>query len=418
MSNTQLVCNACHYVITSADERTIHYRSEWHRYNVKRRVANLQPIDESLFNQQIQLLKDKKQAEVDKKIKSKCTLCNKTFNTDKQYNEHLNNKRHIKLEKEYIINKEIDKMNDHNNDNNDDAELTNTNDVFKTTVVDNHNNNDKSIIINDNNTHNNTTTTDDDTMSDNDDDELDMSEAIPCYDGICMFCNEQFDDIDTTLSHMLKQHGFFIPFKEYLVNLTNSNNSNEPGLLAYLGAKIGSGHTCIWCNSRFSNINAVQQHMISKSHCKIRIEDSEDEDEISPYYDFNKHIDKSQNMIIDGVEFIGGGGISHINEYDEIVLKDGSILGNRTLHRLYNKTYKNNNNQVALIPSAQQQLVRQIKQNMQLQVSNNNVPLAHRHHTPHADTVPHKHMQRQLRNKLYTQLKNNNQKHFRAQMMV
>jgi pre-60S factor REI1 len=37
---------------------------------------------------------------------------------------------------------------------------------------------------------------------------------------------------------MLKQHGFFIPFVENLVDLE--------GLLTYLGEKIGIGHVCLW----------------------------------------------------------------------------------------------------------------------------------------------------------------------------
>jgi len=38
---------------------------------------------------------------------------------------------------------------------------------------------------------------------------------------------------------MLKVHGFFIPFVEYLTDLE--------GFLNYLGAKVGVGHVCLWC---------------------------------------------------------------------------------------------------------------------------------------------------------------------------
>ncbi len=56
--------------------------------------------------------------------------------------------------------------------------------------------------------------------------------------------------------HMGDKHSFFLPDLEYLIDLE--------GLLKYLGAKIGQGHLCIWCNERknaFQSLDAVRKHM-------------------------------------------------------------------------------------------------------------------------------------------------------------
>ena len=55
---------------------------------------------------------------------------------------------------------------------------------------------------------------------------------------------------------MSEKHSFFLPDLEYLIDLE--------GLLKYLGAKIGQGHLCIWCDEKktaFQSLDAVRKHM-------------------------------------------------------------------------------------------------------------------------------------------------------------
>lgn len=43
-------CSNCMISMTADDEATkVHYKSEWHRYNIKRRLLNLQPVDEETY---------------------------------------------------------------------------------------------------------------------------------------------------------------------------------------------------------------------------------------------------------------------------------------------------------------------------------------------------------------------------------
>lgn len=432
--SSTLLCNACQYTITTADDRTAHYRTEWHRYNIKRRVAGLQPINQSLFQQQIQLLNNKKLIESQNKVTSKCVLCNKLFHSDTAYVAHLSNKKHIKYEKQYIVQQESQKL-DQQQNNDSTGDSYNTIDNVSTAQS-----NQNRTIIHSKSTHdNNNNNTIDNNATDESDDhkdllsdsdsissDIDMGAAIESYNGICLFCNKSFDTLDHCMEHMLKLHGFYIPFTGYLTNLTNDNTSDAPGLLAYLGAKIGCGHTCVYCNKRYSSTFAVQQHMRVKYHCKIKLDDEEDEEEYAPFYTFNQMNDTINSdgtqMIVSNAgdnnqfEFIGGGGVDHLNTYDELVLRDGSVLGHRSLQRVYKQVYRPSK---SIISNQQQSLITQLRSKYnQLSVPYNNNNPSFKHHLPHADQVPKDVLRRAQQQRLYTELRNNNQKHFRAQMMV
>jgi pre-60S factor REI1 len=76
-------------------------------------------------------------------------------------------------------------------------------------------------------------------------------------------------------------HSFFIPDADYLIDIS--------GLISYLALKILVGNICIFCNGQsreFRTTEAVWQHMVDKSHCKIAYDTEEDRLEISDYYDF------------------------------------------------------------------------------------------------------------------------------------
>lgn len=65
---------------------------------------------------------------------------------------------------------------------------------------------------------------------------------------------------------MGEKHSFFLPDLEFLIDLE--------GLLKYLGAKIGQGHLCIWCNEKknaFQSLDAVRKHMKVSSAVDLKI---------------------------------------------------------------------------------------------------------------------------------------------------
>ena len=47
--NTSLTCISCRLLFSSADEQRDHYKSDFHKFNLKRKVASLPPISFSQF---------------------------------------------------------------------------------------------------------------------------------------------------------------------------------------------------------------------------------------------------------------------------------------------------------------------------------------------------------------------------------
>ena len=44
-------CLSCHVAYQSADGQREHFRSDWHRYNLMRKVAELPPVSQETFNE-------------------------------------------------------------------------------------------------------------------------------------------------------------------------------------------------------------------------------------------------------------------------------------------------------------------------------------------------------------------------------
>lgn len=94
----------------------------------------------------------------------------------------------------------------------------------------------------------------------------------------CLFCNLVSDDVPTNLSHMFKQHGMYIPEKEYLVDMN--------GLLAYLHEKIHDDHQCLFCGQLKHTASGIQTHMRDRGHCMIPYSTEEEMLDIGEFYDF------------------------------------------------------------------------------------------------------------------------------------
>lgn len=324
-----LFCNACQCPIASNEERTVHYKSEWHRYNVKRRVAGLQSIPQSLFNNQLSLLQEKKNSTDREKTKQHCAVCNKTFQSQSAFQVHLQSKKHIK--------KQQSKGN--NNDNEEDDNEQEEEELNKQPQPPN------KPIVQETKTNPNTASNETDLKEDGEeefeDDGLDMDEsaAIPLL--TCLFCRTKFEESEKQiyLDHMLKQHGFFIPFVEFLTDLD--------GFLTYCGEKIGIGRMCLWCNgrgrARYPTVSAVQQHMKQKSHCKIRLDTEEEEEEFMDFYAFPRE-DGEEESEEEEEEEAG----ETAAEFEERKKKDpyalpASITGEKSSKKK-EKLEKNNNN--------------------------------------------------------------------------
>ena len=166
-------------------------------------------------------------------------------------------------------------------------------------------------------------TTDEATAEDTD------SEPEPLDLTECLFCPRDSVDLDAKLRHMAKSHGFFIPDVEYVSNLK--------GLVEHLDWKVGVANACLYCvhgggdaagaPRQFTCVEAAQNHMRDKAHCRMRYDETCAE-EYADYYDFSAYRD--------GV--VDGGEMSVSESTGELVLPSGSRAGHRSLQRYFKQS--------------------------------------------------------------------------------
>ncbi|ROV91230.1 hypothetical protein VMCG_09369 [Cytospora schulzeri] len=94
----------------------------------------------------------------------------------------------------------------------------------------------------------------------------------------CLFCNLTSPDLDSSMAHMQKNHGLFIPvdIEDGLLRLAVDLET----LVRYLHLVIFGYNECLYCHSQKQTTQAVQQHMMGKGHCRVDLdgEDSEFKD--------------------------------------------------------------------------------------------------------------------------------------------
>jgi len=153
---------------------------------------------------------------------------------------------------------------------------------------------------------------------DTSEDDNEFDEPIPLKS--CLFCQKTFETFGGSLQHMLKVHGFYIPFASQIDDLE--------GLFGYLGAKVGMGHVCLWCHKSKNSLEAIRAHMSDSNHCKM---DPEEDEDIMEFYDVPDDYSSDE----EGEEGKVKKGIAGINDAGEIYLHNGKIIG----HRRYKKEY-------------------------------------------------------------------------------
>ncbi|XP_022128060.2 zinc finger protein 622 [Pieris rapae] len=316
-------CITCQVLFNSADLQREHYKLDWHRYNLKRKVAGIPPVTLEEFELRAKEHKERSQNEnCDESVYCKC--CSKLFNTKNAYNNHLNSKKHKLAEQKSV-------QSDKENEKQEDDSHSETNSFEK--IESNPQPQEKFVVIKPDN-HSD----DEDIETDSEIEELDSDEWDECRvkgsDSLikpqdCLFCGHHSKNMVKNLRHMSVTHSFFIPDVEYCIDLK--------GLLLYLGEKISQGYMCLWCNDTgktFYSMDAAQAHMIDKGHCKM-LHEGIALAEYSDYYDYSSsypdHADGDEDMVVD--EPADAAAVDADNF--QLVLPSGAVVGHRSLMRYY-----------------------------------------------------------------------------------
>ncbi|KAF5586215.1 hypothetical protein FPANT_7292 [Fusarium pseudoanthophilum] len=96
--------------------------------------------------------------------------------------------------------------------------------------------------------------------------------------GQCLFCPSVYPSLAESIIHMQTSHGLFVPYKQHLlVDLET--------LFRYLQLVIYEYRECLHCGTRRATVQAVQQHMMGKGHCKFDVSEGS---EFADFYDFSR----------------------------------------------------------------------------------------------------------------------------------
>ncbi|CAH1962398.1 unnamed protein product [Acanthoscelides obtectus] len=297
-------CVSCRVAFEDSNLQRAHYKSDWHRYNLKRKVAEFPPVTEEDFQRRSSSQRTTTIAKRPTETKHVyCDACHKSFGSQNAYDNHLNSKKHK-----------------------DNLDKTSTQkSLYKDLKA---------------NPHSNSICESDSDIEELDSDEWEDESENPIDNNDCIFCGHHSKNFIKNLEHMTVVHSFFIPDIEYCTDVM--------GLLRYLGEKVSDGFMCLWCNEKgrtFHSAEAARQHMVDKGHCKM-IHEGEALAEYADFYDYSSSYPDATN---DEVDVDGEVDVPELDGGDyQLVLPSGAKIGHRSLFRYYRQSFNPNR---TLVPS-------------------------------------------------------------------
>jgi pre-60S factor REI1 len=272
-------------------------RSDWHRYNLKRRVTSLPPISSEVFTEKVLTAQASTTAAASKAAYEKtCTVCARTYFSENAYQNHVGSQKHkAKLARvgnrpvnddassiissTFSLGEPVIANNDEPEEIDSEAEneFSNVVEGIKNTKL-------KDIIPATRRPSRPHHSAELEAM--NESSEATGSSANAHDDDTpketlvkrCLFCNFESASVVLNAAHMERLHGMFIPERPYLADLD--------GLIWHLYEKVQEYHECLYCSKLKPTIFGLQTHMRDKGHCKIPFDTEEQQLDIGEYYDF------------------------------------------------------------------------------------------------------------------------------------
>ncbi|EHK96845.1 putative Zinc finger protein REH1 [Glarea lozoyensis 74030] len=226
-SEKNLSCAACQISLVDRESQRKHNQSDWHVYNLKRRIAELPSLSLEDFENKVKPARLAEASVEASGFSRTCLACAKSYHNPKSWDNHCKTLSHAKKTEESPSK---------NSSSPTTAELS-----------------DKGL---------------DYEGEDEGEDEI-SGEADAEFDPAdCLFCDIQSSDPESNIQHMHKAHGLFIPDQDRLTDIET--------FLAYLHTIIADFHECLYCGSTKSTTEATRSHMRDRGHCMLNF-DSEGE---------------------------------------------------------------------------------------------------------------------------------------------
>ncbi|XP_022437126.1 zinc finger protein 622 [Delphinapterus leucas] len=387
-------CNTCRALLDDAEAQRAHYKTDWHRYNLRRKVAGMAPVGAEGFQERVRAQRALAEPE-SKGAATYCTVCSKKFASFKAYENHLRSRRHVELEKE-AVSRKVAILNEKNLEEGLGVDRDAVNAAIQQVIKAQPSTSPKKAAPAPEAESRSPVTVaaggrgtqqrdpvekpprlqwfeqqakklakqqgeeeSEDDLDADDWEDIDSDEELECEDAAapeeeaaeeeaggstprgaipitdCLFCPHHSSSLTKNVAHMTKVHSFFIPDVEYLSDLK--------GLIKYLGEKVGVGKICLWCNERgksFYSTEAVQAHMNDRSHCKL-FTDGDALLEFADFYDFrSSYPDHKEGEDPDGTEDLPSErALEYEDDTMELILPSGARVGHRSLMRYYKQRF-------------------------------------------------------------------------------
>ncbi|KAI9741569.1 MAG: hypothetical protein M1818_004375 [Claussenomyces sp. TS43310] len=238
-------CATCVAKFTSNAIQRNHMHSDWHVYNLKRRIASLPPLSSQVFAEQV-LAAQKIPKEEGASTGASCSICSKNYATTRHYKNHLKNQNHarnvVKLDSSGSLvgaKQSIPAPTSVSPEGQPSSEELDTNE---------------------------------DDSTEEEEEKDDETEFNPLE---CLFCGSEHSSLDDNMHHMHRIHGMFIPNQDYLIDLES--------FISFLSFLVLEVHECLYCGTIKSTIEGIRHHMTDKGHCRINLDQTSN---LAEFYDF------------------------------------------------------------------------------------------------------------------------------------
>ncbi|KAH7020635.1 C2H2 type zinc-finger-domain-containing protein [Macrophomina phaseolina] len=285
-------CNTCQVAFRASELQRAHMQTDWHRYNLKRRVASLPPLSSEIFAEKVLANKASAAATAARaQFEKTCDVCQKTYFSENAFTNHLNSQKH----KQNVLSRQkaaraAVKEDDATSVMSSNFSLGETASVGTadreaeaefaevTEGMENASLGDGEPVSRRLSRHHHSA------QAEQQGEQLSRTSTakseVPEQVMDCLFCNYRSPTRDLNLAHMQRFHGLFIPEQEYLVDLD--------ALLKHLWRKIHEYFQCLYCNKIVYTAAGIQTHMRDTGHCKIAYDTEDEMLELGEFYDFTR----------------------------------------------------------------------------------------------------------------------------------
>ncbi|KAK9403615.1 zinc finger protein [Crotalus adamanteus] len=426
-------CITCRVTIKDADVQRAHYKTDWHRYNLKRKVAQMPPVTAENFQERV-LAQRAGLEEQNKATATYCVACSKRFSNFNAYANHLKSRKHLELEKKAVqaISKKVELLNEKNlekglTQENVDKDTMNT--AIQQAIKAQPSSSPKKVALSADAIGG--SFMEESSSSLQRKEHVERPPRLHWFEQQAKKLTQQPSD-DEGKEEDMEEEGWEdidsnedIESEEEIEGNPDEAENSEPGndieylvdfrgLIKYLGEKIGIGKICIWCNEKgksFYTIKAVQAHMNDKSHCKLFIE-GDAALEFADFYDFrSSYPDYQEGEDVEMPEQLPSEKkLDYDDETMELILPSGARIGHRSLMRYYKQRF--GSSRAVVVCKNKQTVGRVLQQYKALGwTSNSGTALAHERDMQYLQRMKAKWM-------LKTSMQNNitKQMHFRSQI--